>query len=297
MVERMEKCWKQWEQPLLILSVVLHPSYKLSKFHTSISNLSLTNLGKWLKYYYEAWFGSKPRTVLAEFVQYIKELDPYDDNSFTQFQGRLVDFWEFTSGIGPELAKIAIRIHGICVNFASVERLWSSMGYLHTNRRNRLKSNKVLAMAQIRSDIFYNRNIRNAKNGEKKIRQLHIATPIPEEESDNDSDDNDNQIIVDEEEENLERNSDNENEPVTKEDEKCWDSIITEWINSAEHENQFDNVDDENLFSDELNNFDLGGHTLHPADDDSAKWSLVSLFTSNLESPTFLNRDNKFADE
>ena len=72
-------------------------------------------------------------------MQYIKGLDPYDDDSFAQFQGQLVNFWEFTSSIGPELAKIAIRIHGICVNSASVERLWSSMGYLHTNRRNRLK--------------------------------------------------------------------------------------------------------------------------------------------------------------
>ncbi|GBB90998.1 hypothetical protein RclHR1_01810001 [Rhizophagus clarus] len=83
-------------------------------------------------------------------------------------------------------------------------------------------------MTQIRSDIFYNRNIRNVKNGEKKIRQLYIATPIPEEKSDNDSDDNDNQIIVDKKEENLKRNSDNENKPVTKEDEECWNLIITE---------------------------------------------------------------------
>ncbi len=139
MVERMEKRWKQWEQPLLILSIVLHPSYRVLKFWTSIPNLSMVHLGKWLKYYYEAWFGHKSQTILAEFMQYMKGLDPYDDDSFAQFQGQLIDFWEFTSGIGSELAKVAIRIHGICVNSASVERLWSSMGYLHTNRRNRLK--------------------------------------------------------------------------------------------------------------------------------------------------------------
>jgi len=32
MVERLEKRWKQWEQPLLILSIVLHPQYKMEKF-------------------------------------------------------------------------------------------------------------------------------------------------------------------------------------------------------------------------------------------------------------------------
>ena len=34
---------------------------------------------------------------------------------------------------------VACRIFGICVNAASVERLWSCMGFLQTNRRNRLK--------------------------------------------------------------------------------------------------------------------------------------------------------------
>jgi len=51
---------------ILILSMVLHPSYKVSKFRTSTPNLSMVHLGKWLKYYYEAWFGHKPRTILAE---------------------------------------------------------------------------------------------------------------------------------------------------------------------------------------------------------------------------------------
>ncbi|CAB4419113.1 unnamed protein product [Rhizophagus irregularis] len=280
MVERMEKRWKQWEQPLLILSMVLHPSYKVSRFRTSTPNLSMVHLGKCL--------------------------DPYDDDSFAQFKGQLVTFWEFTSGIGPELAKVAIRIHGICVNSASVERLWSSMGYLHTNQRNRLKPKKVLEMAQIRGDIFYNRNIKSVQNGEKKIRQLHIATPItPEEESDNSDDDN-NQVPADEEDDDNNQvpadgeagnPGDNENEPLTKEDEECWDSIITEWINNVEHENQFDNADDATLLSSEWDtDFELGGRTIHPADDDTAKWILESLFISNLESPTYLGTDDIFTD-
>ncbi|RIA85687.1 hypothetical protein C1645_830413 [Glomus cerebriforme] len=60
-------------------------------------------------------------------------------DSFNQFRGNLVDFWNSTIGIGSELACVAIHIHGICVNSTSVERLWSSMSYLHTNQRNRLE--------------------------------------------------------------------------------------------------------------------------------------------------------------
>jgi hypothetical protein len=149
-------------------------------------------------------------------------------------------------------------------------------------------------MAQIRGDIFYNRNIKYVQNGEKKIRQLHIATPItPEEEESDNSDDDNNQVSADEE--GVGNPGDNENEPLTKEDEECWDSIITEWINNVEHENQFDNADDATLLSSEWDtDFELGGRTIHPADDDTAKWILESLFVSNLESPTYLGTDDIF---
>ncbi len=35
MVERLETRWKEWEQPLLILSIVLHPQYKMEKFRAT----------------------------------------------------------------------------------------------------------------------------------------------------------------------------------------------------------------------------------------------------------------------
>jgi hypothetical protein len=134
MVKRIETRWNQWKQPLLILSFALHPLHKLRKFRSTTLNLTWTHIGQWLKYYYEAWFGSKSISILAELIKYKRGEDPYDMDSFKQFNGNLVDFWESTNGIGLELARVAIRIHGICINSASVERLWSSMGYFHTNR-------------------------------------------------------------------------------------------------------------------------------------------------------------------
>ncbi|CAG8807320.1 5655_t:CDS:2, partial [Dentiscutata erythropus] len=52
----------------------------------------------------------------------------YDIESFKQFKEDLVDFWELTKRIGQELARAAICIYRICINFAAVKRLWSSMG-------------------------------------------------------------------------------------------------------------------------------------------------------------------------
>ena len=105
----------------MILSFILHPFHKLQKFRSSTPNLTWTHIGQWLKYYYESWFGSKPVSILYELTKYKRAKDPYDMDSFNHFRGNLVDFWDSTIGIGSELARVAICIYGICVNFASVE--------------------------------------------------------------------------------------------------------------------------------------------------------------------------------
>ncbi|RHZ81424.1 hypothetical protein Glove_120g162 [Diversispora epigaea] len=65
-------------------------------------------MGKWLVYYYKAWTG----------YAY------------------------------PEIETVASRIFGICVNAASVKRLWSNMGLYHTKNED---------MTKLRADITYNR--------------------------------------------------------------------------------------------------------------------------------------------
>jgi len=138
MAERLEKRWRSWEQPLLLLSFCLHPKYRFIYFSNHYLNLS-RQLSSWLLYYYEAWFKEKPRKVLLELEDYNQKNFPFDDQAYEQFGNDILKFWCFCERNGGEqLAKVACRIFGICVNSASVERLWSSMGYLHSKRRNRL---------------------------------------------------------------------------------------------------------------------------------------------------------------
>jgi hypothetical protein len=40
MITRLKNRWNQWEQPLLLLSLVLHPQYRLSLFNDNIPNLT-----------------------------------------------------------------------------------------------------------------------------------------------------------------------------------------------------------------------------------------------------------------
>ncbi|EXX66655.1 hypothetical protein RirG_121730 [Rhizophagus irregularis DAOM 197198w] len=222
--------------------------------------------------------------------------DPYDLETFSQFKGNLVNYWDSTAGIGPELAKVAIHIHGVCINSASVERLWSSMGFLHTNRRNKLKSKKVLAMSQIRSDILYHRQKKNAKELDTKVQRLHIATPIIEDDNINNPEFNnltDDDLLVSDDD-NGENESNNltlndSSKPHTEEQEQGWNIFVKEWIEAIKRENTFDHSEDEILLDGEMDNdFNFGGRTIHPADNLTAKWPLRSLFISNLGFPAYL---------
>ncbi len=138
MIDRLENRWKEWEQPLLLLSYLLHPEYKMEQFNNSVSNINYSEFGKWLMYYYRAWSGKEPKYILCEFDDFWLGKFPFDLESYRQFNNDIWRYWCYVSVSTNELGLVACRIFGICVNAASVERLWSCMGFLQTNRRNRL---------------------------------------------------------------------------------------------------------------------------------------------------------------
>lgn len=138
MVDRLEKRWVQWEQPLLLLSFILHPHYNVNMFHPTAWRVTYTDFGQWLNYYYEIWYNVRPKSILLEFIKFKKEKYPFDSLTVEQFGDDIMNFWESCSGYTPELSRFALHLYGICVNATSVERLWSTMGFIHSKKRNRL---------------------------------------------------------------------------------------------------------------------------------------------------------------
>jgi hypothetical protein len=137
-LDRLQTRWQSWEQPLLLLSWLLHPKYKMSKFKDNIPNLNHVYLSKWLIYYYEAWTKTKSKSILREYENFRRDIYPFDEQTTIQFEDDVLKYWGFVVPLAKELGYVAQRIFGICINAASVERLWSNMGFLHTKKRNRL---------------------------------------------------------------------------------------------------------------------------------------------------------------
>jgi hypothetical protein len=103
-VARLEKQWTQWEHLLLLLSLVLHPRYRLTKFSSNISGLTYTHFAQWLNYYYNVWFEETPRRILREFLSYQRDEFPFNKEAYNQFDENIVDFWEMAKGLAPELS-------------------------------------------------------------------------------------------------------------------------------------------------------------------------------------------------
>src|SRR6185369_9051277 len=106
-IECFEKRWKQWEQPLFLLSFVLHPKYHLAYFNSNIEHLSFTYLGKYLTYYYKAWFNKRP---LLDCEDYRQRIDPFDDETYDQFNNDVYKYWKYIQGDYKELASMALKI-------------------------------------------------------------------------------------------------------------------------------------------------------------------------------------------
>ncbi|CAG8609149.1 4568_t:CDS:2, partial [Cetraspora pellucida] len=97
----------------------------------------------------------EPKCILREFNNFRMKDHPFDDKTYQQFKDNVLSYWCYVKDATDELGLVACRIFGICVNAASVERLWSCMGFIQTNRRSRLKMPKALNMSKLRADITY----------------------------------------------------------------------------------------------------------------------------------------------
>jgi len=136
LIGRLERRWNEWEQPILLLSVILHPKYRINQFQATAININYPTFGKWLSYYYRAWTGQEPKCILREFNNFRMKDHPFDDKTYQQFKDNVLSYWCYVKDATDELGLVACRIFGICVNAASVEQLWSCMGFIQTNRRS-----------------------------------------------------------------------------------------------------------------------------------------------------------------
>ncbi|CAG8610294.1 25750_t:CDS:2 [Dentiscutata erythropus] len=301
MVQRLETWWSQWKQPLLLLSFFLHPAYP--------------------------WFKTKPVIILSEFSKFMAKEYPFDDETASNF-ANIQEYWDFSIGATKELGMLAICLFSICINSASCERLFSTMGFFHNSRRTRLLLDKVFSMAQMRAEIKYKRIIEAAKSLEQNIlANINIIYSSDDhrhkqpnshdiEQKSSDVIDLESSDVIDLESSDIIKLETNKNEEMIIEDDsessvdedisEEWKAVLKEWSEGLISEEE--SIEEyENLFgTDELEKTeeteDLSFNELliglkHPADDVMEKWKLANLFDFEFSTLSSIKNQIKIQDD
>ncbi|CAJ0824739.1 2899_t:CDS:2 [Entrophospora sp. SA101] len=58
------------------------------------------------------------------FEDFRLKVEPFDDETYNQFNNDVFKFWRYIEEDYRELASVALKLFSICVNAASVERMW-----------------------------------------------------------------------------------------------------------------------------------------------------------------------------
>ncbi|CAG8720263.1 23371_t:CDS:2 [Cetraspora pellucida] len=108
-------------EPLLFLSFLLHPTYHNTQFNQNLDDLSLVYMGKWIVHYYKSWFGKPSHSILDKLQHYESEEYPFNKETFNQFGGNLLKYWNFCKRVAEELHLVAVCIFSVCITTALVE--------------------------------------------------------------------------------------------------------------------------------------------------------------------------------
>ena len=129
---------------------LLHPGYRINKFNPQIETLSFPHLDKWVIYYYCAQFNEDPTILLVELEAYRQKKYPYNDITVRQFNNNVLEFQNYVRGYSKKLYHIAERIFSIAITTASLERLFSTIEWLHSKCQNHLSVSMIFLVNKLK---------------------------------------------------------------------------------------------------------------------------------------------------
>ncbi|CAG8731112.1 15056_t:CDS:2 [Dentiscutata erythropus] len=190
MLQKLEKRWANWKQPLLFLATVFHPYFCVQAFSDQ-NYFTLEQIVHWVEYYYEIWFKNIINAILEE--EAINQKD---------------------------ISKVAFRLFGIKVNSAPCEHLFSRMGWFHNLRRNRLQLQTVFQIAQIAAKMKWEKCLEDTKKIQKETSEKHAFVPTKQQTKSNTADptDDNHTLMLDDEDITEETASDDDNSSTENSD-------------------------------------------------------------------------------
>ncbi|KAJ6629071.1 ribonuclease H-like domain-containing protein [Mycena sp. CBHHK59/15] len=198
MLKRLEKRWKDCDQSVFLLALILNPFEKLSCFGPN-ANLNQIKCRNMLLMVYRrvrsrpdnkdtpAERDVKEKAVSKAFMQYLAGTGDFVDiNDWEEMAGNTdpIQVWEalVDSGHLAELARFAVEILTIVANQAGCERTFSRTKIEQSDRRNRLGLAKIDKRAKIRADLragHVRQGLVKSREGRKNHKSTATLLSVP----------------------------------------------------------------------------------------------------------------------
>ena len=197
-IDSIEKRWAKADQEVFIAAVILNPFIKISPFSRQTRLLTRAGILLLLKRLYTRFFSSTEQAdkLQENLRQLYSNLDNYFEN-----KGIFSDLSEYAIAVEdeaksgncspdpvviytglsipneppPPLFKLAFHILSICPNSASCERLFSVFGNTLTKLRNRLGTDTLTSLAELKMHIR-DEHVRSKETKERMKRFFGATT-------------------------------------------------------------------------------------------------------------------------
>jgi hypothetical protein len=166
--QEIEKRWKKIYDPIFLVTWYLHP------FHHG-DGINPIHTLRIQEFAYNLFCSLYPELDDDQFVDewhnYLYKESYFKSNSLWQpsITKNPNRFWKSVLALCPNLSVFASRLFAIPPNSATSERIWSLFGNIHTERRNRLKPERVVKLAKIGWYINQTNDKNKQKQDSKKI--------------------------------------------------------------------------------------------------------------------------------
>eukprot|EP00611_Tribonema_gayanum_P013282 TRINITY_DN240_c0_g1_i4.p1 TRINITY_DN240_c0_g1~~TRINITY_DN240_c0_g1_i4.p1 ORF type:complete len:602 (-),score=156.97 TRINITY_DN240_c0_g1_i4:75-1880(-) len=170
---KLETRFAAYNQPAMVLAYYLNPARQdKTPLNTAGALTNTANLVVLAKDLYQQLCRDTADSdaITEQMLLYSERKEPFQIGVIESFcrprRGQTSDptqLWRAVRGRAPQLAKLALRLYGVCINAAGDERFFSQTGLTHTKIRNRLGQGVVTDIARVKAELNGNQRKRARK--------------------------------------------------------------------------------------------------------------------------------------
>lgn len=177
-IDSMEMRWRRMDQVPYLLAFYFHPRSYAKTYLRAIPQLSPINLIHHASKLYKRLFKADPTTMTIDIEAWVSQSAKFNKDVMTSLSKHPRRLWNLVGNSCPDLSRLCVFLFSCAVTNATLERVFSNMGWQYAEKRKRLGQDKVNKMTKV---CYHDKAERPSKRRRKTYPELDITleTMIP----------------------------------------------------------------------------------------------------------------------